>query len=244
MKATTSRPARPSRMALSPARSCSPSLRKVPHNQPGECLQEVYRLRAQHHRQALETFSRHICAGQVRCNVCDTTSSSRSRLTSSASSRRTIASSRWRASPPRPSSPPWYHKASRLDRSFIPPRASRRPPRPSRRSRRGKLTTSAASMKTSSLARLIPAGTGLEHYRSIQLLVLRCPLLLPWRRFRKPPELTAEEAAGARLPPEGHPKRTRHRRLKLLLDVPQGVTKNPNQRRSRSPGAVCCCAHC
>lgn len=45
------------------------------------------------------------------------------------------------------------------------------------------------------MGRLIPAGTGLEHYRSIQLLT-EVPAPAPVDEIPEAAELTAEEAAG------------------------------------------------
>jgi len=107
-------------------------------------------------------------------------------------------------------------KASLSTDSFISAQASRRPRASSRKPRSpARSITSAASRKTSSWP-LIPAGTGLEHYRSIQLLT-EMPAPSPVDEIPEAAELTAEEAAALRLPSERHGSGRRCRGLKLLL---------------------------
>jgi len=53
------------------------------------------------------------------------------------------------------------------------------------------------------MGRLIPAGTGLEHYRSIQLLT-EMPAPAPIEEIPEPPRLHRRKKRPPRLPPEGH----------------------------------------
>jgi len=88
-----------------------------------------------------------------------------------------------------------------------------------------------------------PAGTGLEHYRSIQLLT-EMPAPAPMEEIPEAAELTAEEAARARLPPEGYRSGRCYRRLKPLFGLSAGGAKTKSDGAPARRGAVVClCAN-
>ena len=71
------------------------------------------------------------------------------------------------------------------------------------------------------MGRLIPAGTGLERYRNIQLLT-EIPQEEPQQME---PELTPEEARSARLPAQGYRRGRRKLDRTLKTSQPKGVQK-------------------
>jgi len=86
------------------------------------------------------------------------------------------------------------------------------------------------------MGRLIPAGTGLEHYRSIQLLT-EMPAPAPMEEIPEAAELTAEEAAALDFL-QRTPKRTLPPKAKApFWTVLKAGQKNQIRRRSGSAGA-------
>jgi len=99
------------------------------------------------------------------------------------SARKTIALSPMAAARNGPSALLGITKASLSTDSFISPRASRRPPASSPKRRQPARWISRGLKENVIMGRLIPAGTGLEHYRSIQLLT-EMPAPAPIEEFR------------------------------------------------------------
>jgi len=82
-----------------------------------------------------------------------------------------------------------------------------------------------------------PLGTGLEHYRSIQLLT-EMPAPAPIEEIPEAAELTAEEAAALDFLQKDTEADARHRSLKLRLGRCSAWLKIKPNGAPQSPGAV------